>query len=84
VNANGKSVPGWPLAFALAFAAVQARAQDPLPSWNDGHARQRIVAFVAAITDKASKDFVPPANRIVVFDNDGTLWSEQKVFPFEP
>jgi hypothetical protein len=39
---------------------------------------------VAAITDKASKEFVPPADRIAVFDNGGTLWSEQKVFPFEP
>jgi phosphoserine phosphatase len=73
-------VLGWSLAIALAFAAVPARAQDPLPSWNDGHARQRIVAFVAAVTDKAGKDYVPPADRIAVFDNDGTLWSEQPVY----
>ena len=80
MKANLRSAAGWLLAIALACAVPLARAQDPLPSWNDGHAKSRIVAFVAAVTDPAGKDFVPPAERIAVFDNDGTLWSEQPVY----
>ncbi len=80
MRADGKSLLGWGLAIVLACASSLVRAQDPLPSWNDGHAKQRIVAFVAAVTDKASRDFVPTADRIAVFDNDGTLWSEQPVY----
>ncbi len=51
----------------------------PLPSWSEGPARQNILAFVAAVTDKSGPDFVPPAERIAVFDNDGTLWWESPV-----
>ena len=80
MKADRRSVLGWLLAIALACAVPLARAQDPLPSWNDGHAKSRIVAFVAAVTDPAGKDFVPPAERIAVFDNDGTLWSEQPAY----
>jgi phosphoserine phosphatase len=69
-----------PLVLALACAATLVCAQGPLPSWNDGHAKQRIVAFVTAVTNPAGTDFVPPADRIAVFDNDGTLWSEQPVY----
>jgi phosphoglycolate phosphatase-like HAD superfamily hydrolase len=58
-------------------AGVQA---DPLPSWNDGPARSRIVEFVEAVTKPGGKDFAPPAERIAVFDNDGTLWSEQPIY----
>lgn len=82
------------LAFALAIAAVgcapspppsqteatTAPAANPLPSWNDGAARQSIVDFVARVTDPASPDFVPETERIAVFDNDGCLWSEQPVY----
>jgi phosphoserine phosphatase len=71
---------GGTLALALACASTLVCAQDPLPSWNDGHAKQRIVAFVTAVSNPAGKDFVPPADRIAVFDNDGTLWSEQPVY----
>ena len=54
--------------------ATQALAQtDPLPSWNDGPAKRAIVAFVNVTTDTASPKFVPPAERIATFDNDGTL-----------
>ena len=68
-------------AFAVLLAAGAAIAQsDPLPAWNDGAAKARIVGFVQAVTDTASKDFVPPADRIAVFDNDGTLWSEQPAY----
>ncbi len=64
---------------ALALTATLTRAADPLPSWNDGAAKEAIVAFVKVTTTKGSPKFVPPAERIAVFDNDGTLWSEQPV-----
>jgi haloacid dehalogenase-like hydrolase len=54
-----------------------SRAQDPLPSWNDGAAKQAIVAFVAKVTTETSPDFVPVPERIATFDNDGTLWREK-------
>ena len=58
-----------------------AHAQtDALASWNDGAAKARILAFVQAVTDRSSKDYVEPAERIAVFDNDGTLWSEQPAY----
>jgi phosphoserine phosphatase len=53
---------------------------DTLASWNDGPAKARIRAFVQAVTDRSSKDYVEPAQRIAVFDNDGTLWSEQPAY----
>ena len=66
---------------ALVLAAAAARGEtDPLASWNDGPSKARIVAFVRAVTDPAGKDFVPPPERIAVFDNDGTLWSEQPMY----
>ena len=67
------------LLFALALPLL-AQASEPLPSWNDGPAKQNIIAFVQAVTDQHSKDFVQPAERIAVFDNDGTLWSEQPMY----
>ena len=67
------------LAMLLAVAA-RAQAADPLPSWNDGAAKARIVAFVEAVTQTGGKDFVAPADRVAVFDNDGTLWSEQPMY----
>jgi hypothetical protein len=51
-----------------------------LPSWNDGAAKQAILNFVAAVTQQGSPDFVPPADRIATFDNDGTLWVEQPMY----
>ena len=64
---------------ALAFIATIARAADPLPSWNDGKAKQSIIDFVAKVTKPGSPDFVPVPERIATFDNDGTLWCEQPV-----
>ncbi len=65
--------------FAL-FGAMAAMAQDRiLPSWNDGATRSAILDFVARVT-AAGPDYVPPEERIAVFDNDGTLWSEQPVY----
>jgi phosphoglycolate phosphatase-like HAD superfamily hydrolase len=79
------SRPGFPAAIAaacilVAGCAVPVRSADPLPSWNDGAARQSIVAFVAKVTQEGTGGYVPPAERIAVFDNDGTLWSEQPVY----
>jgi len=65
---------------ALAFTTTIARAQDPLPSWNDGAAKQAIVNFVKTTTDAASPQFVPPAERIATFDQDGTLWVEHPMY----
>ena len=52
---------------------------DPLPSWNEGAAKQSIITFVEKVTKEGSSDFVPIPERIAVFDNDGTLWCEQPV-----
>jgi phosphoserine phosphatase len=53
---------------------------DPLPSWNDGLVKNSILQFVARVTKAGATDFVPPAERIAVFDNDGTLWAEQPMY----
>jgi len=53
---------------------------DPLPSWNDGAAKQAIITFVDKVTQEGAPDFVPPAERIAAFDNDGTLWAEQPLY----
>ncbi len=55
---------------------------DPLPSWNDGAAKQGILAFIAKVTREGSPDFLPTAERIAVYDNDGTLWPENPM-PFQ-
>jgi phosphoserine phosphatase len=59
---------------------LSAGAADPLPSWNEGAARKAIVGFVGRTTKPGESDFIPPAERIAVFDNDGTLWSEQPMY----
>ncbi len=63
-----------------AFVPGCAASQDPLPSWNDGSTKRAIVEFVRAVTDKNGKDYVEPAERIAVFDNDGTLWVEYPMY----
>jgi len=68
------------LCSALFLSTAFAQTADPLASWNDGAAKSRIVAFVKAVTEPGSKDFVPPGERVAVFDNDGTLWAEQPVY----
>ena len=55
-------------------------ATDPLASWNDGPSKQAIVQFVKRVTTQGGADFVPVAERIATFDNDGTLWSEQPLY----
>jgi phosphoglycolate phosphatase-like HAD superfamily hydrolase len=65
----------------LCCCIVSARAQsDPLPSWNDGPAKQAIIDFVAKVISQGGPEFVRPAERIATFDNDGTLWAEQPMY----
>ena len=54
--------------------------QDPLPSWNEGKTKQSIIDFVNTVTNESSPNFVNPGDRIAIFDNDGTLWSEQPYY----
>jgi hypothetical protein len=66
---------------ALLTLGLPAQAQtDPLPSWNDGPAKQAIVTFVKDTTTQGSPKFVPPAERIATFDQDGTLWVEHPMY----
>jgi phosphoserine phosphatase len=64
----------------LALFAGTGLADEPLPSWNDTAPKQAIVRFVGRVTAAGSPDFVPVTERIAVFDNDGTLWSEQPMY----
>ena len=66
------------LFFLLTTAALAT--SDSLPSWNDGPSKKAILTFVTAVTDKSGPDYVKPSERIAVFDNDGTLWSEQPAY----
>jgi phosphoserine phosphatase len=77
-----KAVAAALLAAALGCWALAAAAQssDRLPSWNDGPAKQAIVKFVEAVTKEGSAEFVPPADRIATFDQDGTLWVEHPLY----
>ncbi len=59
------------------LSSPRIRADDPLPSWNDGPAKKALLEFVRITTDKAGPKYVPPEQRIATFDNDGTLWCEQ-------
>lgn len=68
------------LAAGLTFGAPAFAQSDPLPSWNDGAAKAVIVTFVNETTAQGSSKFVPPAERIATFDNDGTLWAEQPMY----
>ena len=72
------ALPVLPTPFPSATALAQAA--DALPSWNDGAAKQAIIAFVRATTDRASPGFVAPEARIATFDQDGTLWVEHPMY----
>jgi hypothetical protein len=66
---------------AIALRAHSALAQgDPLPTWNEGPAKQSLVNFVTEVTRQGSPDFVSLSQRIATFDNDGTLWCEQPMY----
>jgi phosphoglycolate phosphatase-like HAD superfamily hydrolase len=75
------SLRGWMLLclWTLVFVPV-VHAADPLPSWNDGPAKQAILEFVHRSTTAGEKDFVREVQRIATFDNDGTLWVEQPFY----
>ena len=82
-----KTIPAYAAVFrvfaagALLALIAPAQAQsDPLPSWNDGAAKKAIVEFVQATTTQGSPKFVPQAERIATFDNDGTLYAEQPMY----
>src|SRR5262249_31731046 len=64
----------------VAFSQKEKATADRLPSWNDGAAKKAILEHVRATTDKASEKYVPPAERIATFDQDGTLWVEHPMY----
>jgi phosphoserine phosphatase len=65
---------------ALPMAAL-AQGADPLPSWREGPRKRALLDFVATVRREGGSGYVPPAERIAVFDNDGTLWVEQPAYP---
>ena len=65
---------------AGAQGSASAPAKDPLPAWYEGDSKRAIVAFVQKVTQPGGEGFVPAAERIAVFDNDGTLWAEQPMY----
>jgi len=69
----------WNLAFTPTLVSA---ATSVLPSWKEGEARSAIIDYVERVTNSKSNDFLPEAERIAVFDNDGTLWAEKPI-PFQ-
>lgn len=76
----GKLARGATILLSLSAFSAFAQQADPLPSWNDGKAKQAILDLVGKVTQEGGPDFVPPERRIATFDNDGTLWAEQPVY----
>ena len=72
----------WALSLILAvvISGGTGQAAEPLPSWQDGNAKAAIIDFVEQVTQEGGPQYVPPAKRIAVFDNDGTLWSEKPAY----
>jgi len=68
------------LAGLLLVVSTVLTAQKVLPSWNESVNKTQIVEYVQSVTDMKSKNFIPKEDRIAVFDNDGTLWSEQPLY----
>ncbi|WIE48278.1 HAD family hydrolase [Pseudomonas sp. GM17] len=64
----------------LLMLPLWGQAGEILPSWRDGPSRAAIIGFVEAVTEEGARGYVPPSERIAVFDNDGTLWSEQPLY----
>jgi phosphoserine phosphatase len=76
---NGAAAIGLLLCVLVSIVHAQAAA-DPLPSWNEGPAKQAIIKLVAATSTKGTPDFVAPGARFATFDQDGTLWVEQPMY----
>lgn len=68
------------LTFIIGLTSMNLAQTDTLPSWNNGQVKESIIKFVTGVTTQGSPDFVPVAERIAVFDNDGTLWSEKPFY----
>ena len=68
------------VALIAAWISAAAAQTDPMPSWNEGPAKQAIISFVTDVTREGSPDFVPGPERVATFDNDGTLWIEQPIY----
>lgn len=68
------------LCFFCKIAFCVGQCEDPLPSWNEGQAKQAIVQFIKDTITPGSKDYINPEDRIAVFDQDGTLWVEQPIY----
>src|SRR3954451_1012005 len=62
-------------------AEAQEAARDPLPSWRDGPNKRAILTLVRRIVRRGTPDYVPPAERVAVFDNDGARWGEHQFYP---
>ena len=80
-----RSVKRWSLrtltmVLLASLPSVAPAKEDPLPSWTDGVTKQAILTFIEKVSTKGTADFVAPAERIAVFDNDGTLWAEQPMY----
>ncbi|EFK11955.1 nonspecific acid phosphatase [delta proteobacterium NaphS2] len=80
ITAKKPLIGSWTLLLLLFATVAVAQASDPLPSWNAGNTKQAILAFVEKVTTLGSPDFVPPAERIATFDNDGTLWPSHPMY----
>jgi phosphoglycolate phosphatase-like HAD superfamily hydrolase len=74
------SAAGWRGGVAAGASTQSSATADPLSSWNDGASKKAIADFVRRVTREGGPDFVPVAERIATFDNDGTLWSEQPTY----
>lgn len=81
-NFPSRSFSSWIILFSMLIfnSHIASSATDPLPSWNEGKTKKEIISFVIDVSDKNSQDYVKPAERIAVFDNDGNLWAEQPLY----
>ena len=68
------------LVLSLVLSTPVFAETNPLPSWNEGASKSTLLGFVAKVTKESSPGYIPPADRIAVFDNDGTLWAEQPMY----
>ncbi|MBP2199858.1 HAD family hydrolase [Pantoea cypripedii] len=80
VRRAGKQTWAIALTLCIFFAFQSVHAATDLPSWNNSSAREKIIAFVQKVTHEGDAGYVKPEARIAVFDNDGTLWTEQPAY----